>query len=317
MRISHIFYDYSSFVRQDNEILSKIGEVERINYRSPVDILKMAASISKSDVSFSWFASGHAFIAVLLSKLLRKKSVVVAGGFDVACVPEENYGIYCGSKLKRFMTSFALRNADKVLAVSHFVELEASIGLDEPKPHPNFKVVYNAVDINRFKPSGEKENLVLTVGSKVRTKRMDIFIHTARLLSSVRFVIVGLSDSDITKLTENKPDNVELYGFRDPLPFFQKAKVYCQLSFIESFGLALAEAMACECVPVVTARGAMPEVVADTGVYVKYESPKDTARGILEALELEGSVARQRIVNNFSLERRERIFSELFGEDAL
>jgi len=41
-----------------------------------------------ADITFSWFADTHAFLAVLLSKLFRKKSIVVVGGYEVANVPE-------------------------------------------------------------------------------------------------------------------------------------------------------------------------------------------------------------------------------------
>jgi len=35
-----------------------------------------------SDVTFSWFADVHAFVAVLLSKMFRRKSIVVVGGYE-------------------------------------------------------------------------------------------------------------------------------------------------------------------------------------------------------------------------------------------
>jgi hypothetical protein len=109
MKIAFIYYDFSSFVRQDCEILSRHFEVVKTNYRRPVDIFRIIASLWESDASFSWFASGHSFVAVLFSKLLGKRSVVIAGGYDVACVPEINYGQFTLSRAKRFMTVFSLK----------------------------------------------------------------------------------------------------------------------------------------------------------------------------------------------------------------
>ncbi len=40
-----------------------------------------------SGVTFSWFADVHAFAAVLVSKLFKRKSIVVVGGYEVAKVP--------------------------------------------------------------------------------------------------------------------------------------------------------------------------------------------------------------------------------------
>jgi glycosyltransferase involved in cell wall biosynthesis len=91
------------------------------------------------------------------------------------------------------------------------------------------------------------------------------------------------------------------------LPHYQKAKVYCQLSTHESFGVALAEAMSCSCVPVVTRKYALPEVVGDTGFYVPYNHPKATPEAIRKALESDkGMQARERVNRHFSLKTRER-----------
>lgn len=82
----------------------------------------------------------------------------------------------------------------------------------------------------------------------------------------------------------------------------------------ESFGMALVEGMACECIPIVTDRGALPEVVGDTGFYVPYGTPKATAEAIKEALNSSGDLgkkARERIKNMFSIERRERELIEI------
>lgn len=43
--------------------------------------------------------------------------------------------------------------------------------------------------------------------------------------------------------------------------------------------------MACGCVPAVTDRAAIPEVVAETGVYVAYGDATATAQGSKRALE--------------------------------
>jgi len=70
--------------------------------------------------------------------------------------------------------------------------------------------------------------------------------------------------------------------------------------------MSLAEAMLCKCVPVVTNRGAIPEVVGDTGFYVPYGDPKATAEGINKALNSNlGKQARQRILTHFPVQKRE------------
>lgn len=71
--------------------------------------------------------------------------------------------------------------------------------------------------------------------------------------------------------------------------------------------MVLAEAMACECTPLVTDKGAIPEVIGDAGIYVPYANPVATAEGIKEALKSdEGITARQRIKNMFTIDERQR-----------
>jgi glycosyltransferase involved in cell wall biosynthesis len=75
--------------------------------------------------------------------------------------------------------------------------------------------------------------------------------------------------------------------------------------------------MACGCVPVVTDRGALPEVVGDAGIYVPYGEEEATAEGITEALQIQrvsGNQARRRIVEGLALAHREkRLLSVISG----
>ena len=315
MKIAFIYYDFSSFVRHDHEILSRHFDVEKVNYRKPLDVLRIAGSIWRSDVSFAWFASGHSFLAVLLSKMMGKKSIVIAGGYDVAFAPEINYGQYTLGWHKRKYAEFALKNTDLVLAVSEFTKAEV-IARARPK---KIEVIYNAIDICKFRPASGKEewtreDLVLTVASGlknvIKLKGLDIFVEAAAYFPDVKFLVLGLSNDDKETLKGiQSTNNVELRGYinQDELiSYYQKAKIYCQLSYRESFGVALAEAMACGCVPVVTDRGALPEVVGDVGFYAPYGDLESTVFSIKNALRTNnGNSARARIEERFSQRMRE------------
>jgi glycosyltransferase involved in cell wall biosynthesis len=310
MKIAFIYYDFSSFVKQDYEILSKHFDVEKVSYRRPKDIFKIARAIFNSDLTYSWFASGHSFIAVLISKMLNRRSIVVAGGYDVANVPEINYGQYTLGKDKRLYADYVLKNADIILAVSKFTEGEV---LARTKPRM-IKVIYNGINTNKFVPGSEKKNLVITVASGtknvIKLKGIDTFAKAAEHIPGSRFRVLGLSDRD-RKILEEKysSPNLDLCGHmsqKDLIKCYQKARVYCQLSYRESFGVALAEAMSCGCVPVVTERAALPEVVGNTGIYVPYDDEKATAKGIGEALSSDkGKKARERVESDFSVKKRE------------
>ena len=227
----------------------------------------------------------------------------------MACEPGINYGQYTLARHKRMYADFVLRNADIILPVSEFTKSEV---LERAKPK-RLQVLYPGVDTDSFCPRGEKERLVMTVASGsgriITVKGLDAFIGAAALLPEVRFLIVGLSDQDREELQSRSTENVLLSGHisqEELVGLYQRAWVYCQLSYRESFGMALAEAMACGCVPVVTERGAIPEVVGDTGYYVPYGSAKATAEAIEKALSSKkGMGARRRVEERFSLRRRE------------
>jgi glycosyltransferase involved in cell wall biosynthesis len=319
MKIAFIYYDFSSFVKQDRDLLARHFEVKEVNYRKLLDIFKIVAAIWKSDASFSWFASGHSFAAVLTSMLLGKKSFVVAGGYDVARVPEIDYGQFTESWTKRMMTVFSLKHADFVLPVSYFTSKEVARWA-KPK---SSRIIYNGIDDERFKPGPKKNDLIITVSnvsrSTLKRKGLEIFVRSAKLVPRAKFVIIGKErDDSIDYLKSIASSNVSFTGYvkdEELLKWYQQAKVYVQISAYESFGMSLAEAMLCECVPVVTDRGALLEVVGDTGFLVNYDDEKATANGIEKALNSnKGSIARQRIVDKFTLKKREEALVKTIAE---
>jgi glycosyltransferase involved in cell wall biosynthesis len=208
-----------------------------------------------------------------------------------------------------------LRYADLILPVSQFTKKEV-LRWAQPK---KTLVVYNGIDIKRFQAEGEKEDMVITVGGVSRSnllrKGLESFVKSASLVPEARFVVIGKEQDDsINHLRSIASPNVSFTGFvtdEELLSWYQRARVYVQVSAYESFGMSLAEAMLCECVPVVTEKGALPEVVGDTGFYVAFEDEKATARGIKEALRSnKGVYARRRIEDLFSLARREKALIE-------
>ncbi|MBN1327372.1 MAG: glycosyltransferase, partial [Candidatus Cloacimonetes bacterium] len=105
----------------------------------------------------------------------------------------------------------------------------------------------------------------------------------------------------------------------DLMKLLLSSRVYCQLSFRESFGIALAEAIACGCNPVVTDNGALPEVAGDLAEYVDYGDVPGTVLAIRKALTKE--LPAQDIImirNRFSLSAHEQILvSTLRGINVL
>ena len=316
-KLVYIYPSKPSFIQQDLDILKKhfnvrcidVGKTKRSLLQKGILIAKMIYDILWADISFTWFANNHAYAMVKLSKYFRKKSMVIIGGFEVANEPEIGYGGQLDPILAKRI-KYILGNADEIISVSKFSEKEI-YKISKPK---SIKLIYNSVDSNKFQPGNIKENIVITVcivdKKNIIRKGLETFVKTAAILPETRFVIIGKwIDEAIEDLKAKASKNVEFTGFvsdEELLEWYQKSKVYCQLSYYESFGVALAESMACECVPVIAERGAMPEVAGDTGFMVPYGNPEATAEAIKKALISEnGPAARKRVLELFRTEDRE------------
>lgn len=272
--------------------------------------LEILSGVLRTDMAFSWFAHNHAYLAVMAAGLLGKKSLVVVGGYEVAKEPEIGYGALLDPGMAK-KVRYIIENADCILAVSEFSRREI---LQVAGPR-RIETVYNGIDTSVFSPGGRKENIVLTVcfvsTENIRLKGLDTFIDAARHLPEVRFVLLGRAlDDALETLKRGAPDNVEFVGAvgqGELIEWYRRAKVYCQISYRESFGVALAEAMSCECVPVVTDRGALPEVVGDLGFVIPYADTRATVDAISRALISDaGPAARKRVCDTFSVEQREQ-----------
>lgn len=285
---------------------------------NPFIYIKLIYKIFKVDLVYIWFGSLLSAYVIFFSKLFKKKVILVAGGYDVANVPEINYGAIL-NPLKKPFYLYSFNNADIVLPVSYHTQKEL-LSFFKPK---KYKMIYNGINISKYYPNSisNKKNIVLTVVTNLnkltyKKKGIDIFIEVAKQLPHIDFYIVGKINKNISLiLKHNLPNNMSLLGYKqyqDLLSIYQISKVYLQISKHESFGCALAEAMLCECVPVVTNTSALPEVVGNTGFYTKYADITSTAKAIKLALvSNSGKKARERIIKHFSLSKREYNLNKL------
>jgi len=310
----------SPFIQTDLDILKRSFDVRVIDLgrrkASVGDKLgaawEMLRGVAFSDVCFSWFAEGHSRWMVLLSRIFRRPSIVVVGGYEVAKLPEIEYGSLINPR-KTKVVQYVLEHATRVLPVDESLKEEAKRGLGARGE--NIVPVHTGHDSLKFVPVGPKERMAITVGfvnkSNCRRKGLDVFVEAARHLPDVRFVLVGISDNEWSvNLKREAPPNVEFVpavAHDQLLGYYRRAKVYCQLSMFEGLPNALCEAMLCECVPVGTEVCGIPTAIGDTGFYVPVGDSKASAKAIEMALKSDkGKAARARIVEHFSIEKREK-----------
>lgn len=308
------------FIEDDIEVLKKHFRVNvqiGSGWRAVFRIIRGAA---RSDVVFCWFASTYAAVGVAIANLYAIKSIVAVGGVDVACDRELNYGIWLSSWRSRFVR-FVFRRASDILVV------DPSLGVEARRlagyPGDNILYLPTGYNTNFWKGSGEKIAEVLTVAivrdeRTFRLKGLDLLLEAAKRMSGTRFVIVGLEKNISRALS--LPGNVECHSpvdRKDLLPFYQKAKVYCQPSRREGLPNALCEAMLCECIPVGTNINGIPTAIGATGILVETPQVDVLTLALQKALAMPaecGVEARMRIVSLFPAEKREASLRKLLEQ---
>jgi glycosyltransferase involved in cell wall biosynthesis len=267
-----------------------------------------------------WFATPtYAPMLALVGKLLGAKILVVTGGSDAVYVPDIDWGSM-KRPWHRLTFGLLMRVADVVLPFSDSAR-RLIVGRHAPK---RIRTAYPSIDANFFVPSAiprcaQVVTCCYRYGKRnIVQKGLDQFVAAAELLPDVSFVMVGNGvDEAAHQLTTNAPPNLRVSsripgrrGYRDLLA---SSSVYAQLSAYEGFGVSVAEAMACGCVPVVADRYSLPEVVGDAGFIVPYGDAQGTARAIGKALEASEKVrraARNRVAERFDRSERVKVLHE-------
>jgi len=282
--ILFVHTSFSSFVKNDYCAIASTHTVEKYHFAHVKGLLNNAFQIFrqllflmifgwKYDIFYCWFADYHSFIPVLFAKIFRKKSIIVIGGYDVCRIRNLKYGTFF-SPFRGWFCANSMRLSNLILPVSGFVERKAKV----IAPKTKRTMIYNCVTLESPAETLKfKTDTILTVGiiSNERTfflKGIDTFIETARLLPEFRFEIVGINQSGLEEKLRNFPVNISLYSQVKPeelTDFYLKARIYCQLSRSESFGVSIAEAMTFGAFPIVTNEGGMPEVVGTVGTVIK------------------------------------------------
>ena len=301
MRVLLLGPERSTFVRTDVAGISYAHPVTVVNtvfgsgakgaLRMLLTTLRVIGLLATHDVLYCWFADYHTLLPTIVARLLRRRVIVVAGGYDVGYLPEINYGARM-RPLRWFCTRMTFRYASAVLAVSKYAQRQLDT-LTEGR-HAPATVVYNGV-LADFIPENiatARERLAVTVcqgdsRTEYLRKGLPRFMHVAKMVPDVQFVIVGPTGValDMARREAAGIDNVTVIpGFvslKDVIiPLYLRASAYCQFSIEETFGMVVVESMLCGCVPVTTNGGALPEVGGPQGLRA------DTDEGLAQAVKL-------------------------------
>jgi len=286
-----------------------------------------------SEIFICWFGDYHAAIMVLVGRILKKKSIIIAGGQEAICYKELGKGVYL-KKIRGWCVKYALRNATLILPNHASLIYHENFFYNPDNPHIDgirhyikdikgeIIVVPNGIDFSRIDRNPEIKkipNLVLTVGSMntkadFYNKGFDLFIELSRLHPDKEFVLIGVRKAYLGWIEENfKVSEIKNLLFIPTFcpdeiltDYFNKAKVYLQVSITEGMPVSLGEAMLCECIPVGSNVNGIPDAIADTGVLVYKRDVNELSEALSKAFKLNtGATARKHTLEHFSMAQRE------------
>lgn len=304
------------FVDIDREILSEMYDIEV--HRKDTNMLsyihRIHREVKKADAVYGFFASWETLPGMFFARWYDKPSILVTGGYDVACEPDIDYGTSWKEKLA---ARHAIQYSDLVIPFSKNGGQETRYVTDPG----DMQVIPFGLPNDGFGYSDSKEDLVLSVGmikqGNLTRKGLRFFAEASHHFPDTPFILAGghVDRDAVNRLRSLGGGNLLMPGYVPDgklKELYQRAKVYVQASGHEGFGMAMAEAMLSGCHPVVSRRGAIPEVVGDTGIYVDYGDVDSLKQGIQRALQQNGGckAASARIRQRFPLDKRkERLLS--------
>ncbi len=288
----------STFVRADISVLQTKYNVKEYHFKNnpkhrlPLSLLHqllfLLFSLHKYKLVYIWFADYHSFLPTLASRILKRKCILVVGGYDVCREKQWNYGSLT-KPLRAFMAIKSINLAGTVLCVSKNLErIVKSIA-----PDSNVKLLYNGV-ISSKEQINPRSNgasvLCVALVSSIQAyyiKGIDRYCTIALRLPQINFTLVGCNPAIFEKVATTIPPNLEVVPYLSHnklLELYPKHNVYCQFSRRESFSLSLAEAMLNNLVPITSTAGGMPEVTGKHGynIYMS-DSPMLKEEGLEKA----------------------------------
>lgn len=314
-KILFVHNDQATFINLDLDLLRESFSVTDLYINSRwINPVKIWFAVVNHDMVFGWFSSWHTFLPILFARILSRPSCLIVGGYDLANMPEIQYGHQRGG-IKRFISRLTMLMATVLITNSKYSLKEAE--RNAKISSERIQMIYHGIR-DPFQANSnccEKEKIVISVGnvnySNISRKGHEIFVRSAAFLPNVKFFLIGdWKDNAVFYLKQIATSNVFFTGKVNNdmlLDYYRRASVYVQPSLHEGFGLSVAEAMLGGCVPVVSRVGSLPEVVGDSGFFLESLNAFHVAEKIKQAMDVskdQRDLARNHIINTFPIEKR-------------
>lgn len=338
------------YSEQDNYwiFLFKFGEIaEEMKRRNPnkviflgyskINLLKFLKTLDKfikeNKIEIVTMHHNGIYCNLIFSYLKYKNSNIKFVRFLHSCY-EDEYSLkrkWLYDKVYLYFLNKSLQTADLLISVSNAVKRSYEEKFD--LKNANNIVIYNGIDIQfyekeqivRKKTNTKSLNLVF-VGRLVNEKGVDKLITSVKNLLNkgidLNLTIIGdgIETINLKKLSSGYEKNIKFVGKQiNIMEWLDKFDVFVYPSvWKEAFGISVVEAMSRGCIPIVSNKGGLVEIInTDDCGYVFDGTNEDLEKKIMNIMNL-NELEKNKIIENsikiskkFSIKNTiERIFME-------
>ncbi|MCH7401902.1 glycosyltransferase family 4 protein [Belliella kenyensis] len=339
----YIYPVETAFTQRDVAMLHESYKVKCLKFtQSPVllpfffllQFFQLLLFLPFTNKYLCFFGGYHSILPVWFGQKFGIKTYIQSGGTDATNMPVIQYGNF-RKKWLRKATVYSFQNCTKILPVADSLvgydykydeNIPTKQGLKNliPSLQTPIEVIYNGFDHEFWKDLGQERtsNSFITIAkgishpTRALIKGIDLIEFLAGSFPDCTFTIVG--DQNYP----SKSKNIHLIGElnADSLKSeLNKHRFYLQLSMSEGFPNALAEAMLCGCIPIGSAVGDIPTIIGKTGLILPKKDVNLLKFKLKDFLSIANqnllrSCARNRIVDNFTFEKRKRALLKVLSE---
>jgi glycosyltransferase involved in cell wall biosynthesis len=338
----NVFYSfpvYASFVRKDEHLLKQYYSVQSFHFNQkkkwgiPLEFFRhfiyILIQINRINLFVSFFAGYSSFIPALLARIIGKPHFIILGGTDCTSLPEIRYGNfrkfflgYCTRKSIEWSTHLFPVSENLIDTEYTYTEsINRKQGYKNfcGKNLPPFTTISLEYDSTQFQCKTIKTPHSFLCVAEINEanyyrKGIDLIIELAKNFPDCRFTIIGNTGFPFSDLPENLTI-LPFIKYDELVEYYSNSEFYLQLSMMEGFPSAPCEAMLCECIPIVSHVGAMPEIVGRSGFILYKKDVNELIALVNKALLADklilAKAARQQIIQHYSSPNRLRLIDTI------
>ncbi|WP_075349480.1 glycosyltransferase family 4 protein [Algoriphagus marinus] len=332
--IIYTFPVRTAFIDRDVEMIAPEFELKTLEFtQSPAKLpfyfilqfFQLLWYLPKTTQYLCFFGGYHSVLPAWFGKVFGKRCLIQAGGTDCMNMPEINYGNF-RKKWLRKANVYSFKNCSLILPVAQALvkqdyqfdpRISSKQGLLNliPDLTTPIQVIPNGFDTDFWKDLEKKRNpfsfISVATGTsnpaRAQVKGYDLIEQLAANHPDWTFTLAG----DPNYISQNQ--NVEILGKQsntELLALYNSHQFYLQLSTSEGFPNALGEAMACGCIPIGSAVGAISEIIEDTE-FVLRRKDSILLESLIQKILAKDFInlskkSQQRITNHFNFGQRKK-----------